>query len=83
MAANESKDRIIGAIISILLKFLGILAMGGSLLFAVRLWQDEPGTLGGRILTTIFLVIFFILGALCFKVSCNKEKNTNSTNDSN
>ena len=79
--ATNSKDRVIGAIISILLKFLGILAMGGSLLFAVRLWQDEPGTLGGRILTTIFLVIFFILGALCFKVSCNKEKNnTNSTN---
>jgi hypothetical protein len=77
--ANE-KDRVIGAIISILLKFLGILAMGGSLLFAVHLWQDEPGTLSGRILTTIFLVIFFILGALCFKVSCSKEKNTNDSN---
>lgn len=80
--AENSKDRIVGAIISILLKFLGVLAMGGSLLFAVRLWQDEPGTLSGRILTTIFLVIFFILGALCFKVSC-KEKNNNNDSTRN
>lgn len=78
--ANNDSNRIMDAIISILLKFLGVLAMGGSLMFAVRLWQDEPGTLGGRILTTFFLVLLFILGALCFKVSCNKEKN--NTNDS-